>query len=77
MILGMAYNAFARGVVCFEVFHPVSYCGDLHVAWVLHYPCFTKTGCGSAKLRGSKLLLLVYALAFPYLCFTKTGGGST
>lgn len=31
MILGMAYNVFARGVVCFEVFHPVSSCGDLHV----------------------------------------------
>ena len=31
MILGMAYNAFARGVVCFEAFHPVSSCGDLHV----------------------------------------------
>ena len=45
------------------------------VALALHYLCFEKIGCGSAKANKNKFFFAL-ALALHYLCFEKIGCGS-
>ena len=50
--------------------------GVLCLAVGLHYLCFAKIGCGSAKQMKILGLFFCLALALHYLCFAKIGCGS-